>query len=396
MRCGGSADDSHQVQRAGPIVRKTTTVAAAFGLALVVFVFASASAQMLGNGIKKTLGRSASPENAIVLRKGSSSEMESGIEEQQVNLVLAQAQQVGASKEPPGVGEVLVVILLDKLGISGVSNVTVRGVTERAFDFRRTVKITEGRAAKPGADEVVVGAGITSRFKGLGIGQSFELKKNRLVKVVGVFADDGSSFESEVWADINSVRTAFGREGNVSSIRVRLDAASKFDAFKALIEQNRQLGLSAQREADYYEKQSEATATFLTIMGTMIAVLFGLGAMIGATITMNAQVANRQREIGTLRALGFSRRGILVSFLLESVVLSLIGGGVGAIAALCLKFVKITMLNAGTWAEIVFSFEPTPEIILRSVLLAAVMGIFGGFLPAIRAARISPIEAMRA
>ena len=372
------------------IVRKTTTVAAASGLALVVFVFASA--QMLGNGIKKTLGRSASPENAIVLRKGSSSEMESGIEEQQVNLVLAQAQQVGASKEPPGVGEVLVVILLDKLGTSGVSNVTVRGVTERAFDFRRTVKITEGRAAKPGTDEVVVGAGITSRFKGLGIGQSFELKKNRPVKVVGVFADDGSSFESEVWADINSVRTAFGREETVSSIRVRLDAASKFDAFKALIEQNRQLGLSAQREADYYEKQSEATATFLTIMGTMIAVLFGLGA----TITMNAQAANLQREIGTLRALGFSRRGILVSFLLESVVLSLIGGGVGAIAALCLKFVKITMLNAGTWAEIVFSFEPTPEIILRSVLLAAVMGIFGGFLPAIRAARISPIEAMRA
>ena len=129
---------------------------------------------------------------------------------QQVNLVLAQAQQVGASKEPPGVGEVLVVILLDKLGTSGVSDVTVRGVTEGAFDFRRTVKITEGRAAKPGADEVVVSAGITSRFTGLGIGQSFELKKNRPVKVVGVFADDGSSFESEVWADINTVRMAFG------------------------------------------------------------------------------------------------------------------------------------------------------------------------------------------
>ncbi len=376
------------------VVRKTTTIAAAFGLALVVFVFAAA--QMLGNGIKRTLGRSASAENAIILRRGSSAEMESGIEENQVNLVLAQAAQVGASKKPPGVGEVLVVILMDKLGTTGVSNVTVRGVPEDVFEFRTSAKIVEGRAAKPGSDEVVVGSGIRGRFKGLELGQSFDIKKNRPVKVVGVFADDGSSFESEVWADINTVRTAFGREGNVSSIRVRLDAASKFDAFKALIEQNRQLGLSAQREADYYEKQSEATATFLTIMGTMIAVLFGLGAMIGATITMNAQVANRQREIGTLRALGFSRRGILVSFLLESVVLSLIGGGVGAIAALCLKFVKITMLNAGTWAEIVFSFEPTPEIILRSVLLAAVMGIFGGFLPAIRAARISPIEAMRA
>jgi putative ABC transport system permease protein len=375
------------------IVRKTTTVAAAFGLALVVFVFAAA--QMLGNGIKKTLGRTANAETAIVMRKGASSEMESGIEEQQVNLVLAQAQQVGASKSPPGVGEVLVVILLDKLGTSGVSNVTVRGVPEDVFAFRPSVKIVEGRAPKAG-DEVAVGSGISGRFKGLGLGQSFELKKNRPMKVVGVFSDDGSSFESEVWADINSVRTAFGREGNVSSIRVRLDAASKFDAFKALIEQNRQLGLSAQREGDYYEKQSEATSTFLTIMGTMIAVLFSIGAMIGATITMNAQVANRQREIGTLRALGFSRRGILLSFLLESIVLSLIGGGVGAVAALCLKFVKITMLNAGTWAEIVFSFEPTPEIIIKAMVLAAIMGILGGFFPAIRAARVSPIEAMRA
>jgi putative ABC transport system permease protein len=376
------------------VVRKTTTIAAAFGLALVVFVFAAA--QMLGNGIKKTLGRSAGAENAIVLRRGSSAEMESGIEENQVNLVLAQAAQIGASKKPPGVGEILVVILMDKLGTNGVSNVTVRGVPEDVFEFRNSAKIIEGRAAKPGTDEVVVGSGIRGRFKGLELGQSFDLKKNRPAKVVGVFADDGSSFESEVWADLHTVRTAFGREGYVSSVRVRLDAASKFDAFKALVEQNRQLGLAVQREADYYEKQSEATSVFLTIMGTMIAVLFSIGAMIGATITMNAQVANRQREIGTLRALGFSRRSILTSFLLESIVLATIGGLVGAAASLGLSFVKITMLNAGTWSEIAFTFEPTPAIIIRSMVLAGFMGVVGGFLPAIRAARVSPIEAMRA
>lgn len=376
------------------VVRKTTTVAAAFGLALVVFVFAAA--QMLGAGIKRTLGRSANPEAAIVLRKGSGAEMESGIEESQVNLVLAQAAQIGASRKPPGVGEVLVVILMDKLGTAnGVSNVTVRGVPEDVFDFRNTAKIIEGRLPKPGSDEVAVGSGIRGRFKGLELGQSFDIKKNRPVKVVGVFADDGSSFESEVWADIHTVRTAFGREGYVSSIRVRLDAASKFDAFKALVEQNRQLGLGVQREADYYAKQSEMTADFLTIMGTMIAILFSIGAMIGATITMNAQVANRQREIGTLRALGFSRRSILTSFLLESIVLAILGGGVGALAALSLKFVKITMLNAGTWSEMVFAFEPTPEILVRAMLLAGFMGVVGGFLPAIRAARVSPIEAMR-
>jgi putative ABC transport system permease protein len=375
------------------VVRKTTTIAAAFGLALVVFVFSAA--QMLGNGIKKTLGRSANSDTAIVMRKGSSAEMESGIEESQVNLVLAQAQQVGASKAPPGVGEVLVVILLDKLGTTGVSNVTVRGVPENVFEFRTTAKIVEGRAPKPGGDEVAVGSGIRGRFKGLELGQSFELKKNRKATVVGVFSDEGSSFESEIWADIHAVRTAFGREGYVSSIRVRLDAASKFDAFRALVEQNRQLGLSVQREADYYAKQSAMTADFLTLMGTMIAVLFSIGAMIGATITMNGQVAHRQREIGTLRALGFSRRSILTSFLLESIALALVGGGVGAMASLGLKFVKITMLNAGTWAEIVFGFEPTPEILAKAVFLAGIMGVIGGFLPAIRAARISPVEAMR-
>lgn len=376
------------------VVRKTTTIAAAFGLALVVFVFAAA--QMLGAGITRTLGRAANPDSAIVLRKGSGSEMESGIEENQVNLVLAQAAQIGASKKPPGVGEVLVVILLDKLGTTnGVSNVTVRGVPEDVFEFRTTAKIVEGRLPKPGSDEVVVGSGIRGRFRGLELGQSFDIKKNRPVTVVGVFSDEGSSFESEVWADIHTARAAFGREGYVSSIRVRLDAASKFDAFKALVEQNRQLGLSVQREADYYAKQSEMTADFLTIMGTMIAVLFSFGAMIGATITMNAQVANRQREIGTLRALGFSRRSILTSFLLESLVLAFVGGGIGALAALALGFVKITMLNAGTWSEMAFSFEPTPDILVRAMLLAGFMGVVGGFLPAIRAARVSPIEAMR-
>ena len=376
------------------VVRKTTTIAAAFGLAMVVFVFAAA--QMLGNGIKKTLGRSANPDAAIVMRKGSSAEMESGIEEAQVNLVLAQAQQVGVSRRPAGVGEVLVVILMNKVGTAnGVSNVTIRGVPEDVYEFRDTAKIVEGRRPKPGADEVAVGSGIRGRFRGLELGQSFELKKNRPVKVVGVFDDGGSAFDSEVWADIHAARAAFGREGYVSSIRVRLDGASKFDAFKALVEQNRQLGLSVQREGDYYAKQSEMTADFLTIIGTMIAVFFSFGAMIGATITMNAQVASRQREIGTLRALGFSRRSILTSFLLESIVLAVIGGGVGAVASIALRLVKITMLNAGTWSEIVFGFEPTPEIIVKSMMLAGFMGVVGGFLPAIRAARISPIEAMR-
>lgn len=376
------------------VVRKSTTAAAAFGLALVVFVFASAL--MLSNGIEKTFGRSAAPDVAIVLRKGSDAELTSTIENKDVSLVLAQAAQIGASKKPAGVGEVLTIIVLDKVGVEGgVSNVNVRGVPDDAMAFRPTVKIVEGRAPAVGADEVVVGNAIRGRFRGLQLGESFELKKNRPMKVVGFFTDEGSSFESEVWVDIHTARQAFGREGNVSSVRVRLDSPSKFDAFKALVEGDRQLGLVATREADYLEKQSQATAWLLRILGALIAFFFGVGAMIGATITMNAQVAGRSREIGTLRALGFSRAAILFSFLLESMVLAVAGGALGALCAVAMKAVKITLLNASTFAEIVFGFEPSPGIIVGSMVLAAFMGLVGGFLPAVRAARVSPVEAMR-
>jgi putative ABC transport system permease protein len=375
------------------VVRKSTTAAAAFGLALVVFIFAGAL--MLVNGLKKTLGRAASPDVAIVLRKGSDSELTSGIEEKQVNLVLAQAQQIGASKKPVGVGELVVVILLDKMGTTGVSNVTVRGVQDDVMAFRGTAKVVEGRAAAPGTDEVIIGKAIRGRFKGLEIGQTFEMKKNRLAKVVGVFEDGGSSFESEVWADVHMVRQTFGREGYVSSIRVRLDSPSKYDVFKTLVESDRQLGLVAMREPDYFEKQSEATAFILGLTGGLIAFFFAIGGMIGATITMNAQVAGRTREIGTLRALGFSRAGILFSFLLESIVLALAGGSVGALCSLAMGAVKVPILNAGSWSEIVFGFEPTPGIVLGSLAFAVAMGVIGGFLPAWRAARVAPVEAMR-
>lgn len=375
------------------VVRRATTVAAAFGLALVVLVIAGA--QMAVNGLEKTLGRGASDDVAIILRKGSDAELPSGIEDKNVSMVVAAAQQIGATKKPMSVGEVVVVILLDKLGADGVSNVTVRGMPEDGLAFRPTIKVIEGKAPATGADEVIIGKQIRGRFQGMEIGQSFELKKNRKVKVVGVFEDQGSAYESEVFVDLHVLRQTFAREGYVSSVRVRLDSPSKFDAFKANVESNRQLGLVVMREADFFEKQSEQTGFLLKFIGYMVGVFFAIAAVIGATITMNAQVAGRTREIGTLRALGFSRLSILFSFLLESVVLSVIGGGVGAIAALGLGFIKVTLINFSSWSEIVWSFEPTPKILISSVVLAGFMGVLGGFLPAIRAARVSPVEAMR-
>ncbi len=373
-------------------VRKTTTAAVALGLGLVVFVFASV--MMLTNGIKKTMGRSASVDGAIVLRKGSTAELESVIDEPNVNLILNDTALPQVASGPRGVAELVVVILLDKIGASGFSNATVRGINQDSLPFRPSVKIVEGRAAQPGSDEVIVGRAIRGRFKGLELEQTFELKKNRSVKVVGIFTDNGSSNESEVWADVNTVRTSFRREGFISAVRVRVEP-SKFDAYKASIESNRQLNLQVLKEAEYYEKQSEGTATFISAMGIMIAVFFSIGAMLGAMITMHAAVANRQREIGTLRALGFSKFSILFSFLVESIFLSLLGGLLGAGASLAMGLVKFSMVNFASWSEIVFSFEPNAGTIIGAMIFATVMGLFGGVFPAIRASRVSPIDAMR-
>jgi putative ABC transport system permease protein len=374
-------------------VRRTTTIAAALGLALVVFIFASV--MMLTNGLKQMSMRAADPDVAIVLRKGSDVELSSGIDESNIALIAATPGVAQAtSGRPQAVGELVVVVLLEK-NSGGFSNVTLRGVPDNVMAFRPDVKIIEGRAATPGTDEAIVGKSIQGRFAGLEVGKQIEMRKNRPLKIVGVFEDDGSAFESEVWGDMNVIRATFGRQGIVSSVRVRLDSPTKFDAFKAEVETNRQLDVTTMRDGEFYERSSHGTALFLSVLGFIIAFFFSIGAIIGAMITMHATVAQRQREIGTLRALGFSRLQILSSFLLESVALALLGGVIGAGAALLMGMKRITLMNNATWSELSFRFEPTPKILITAIAVAAVMGILGGFFPAIRAARINPVQAMR-
>jgi putative ABC transport system permease protein len=375
-------------------VRKATTVATATGIALVVFVLASAL--MLSAGIRKTLGSSGRAENAIVLRMGSESEIGSVVDDPSVPLVLAApGVKTDERGQPLGAAEVVVVAAMEKVGADGVTNLTIRGVQDNVMTFRPEVHLVEGRPPRPGTDEAIVGARIRGRIKGVDLGQSFDIKKNRPVSVVGIFESGGSAYESEVWVDRELLRQAYGRQGVVSTVRVRLDSPSKFDAFRAGVENDKRLGLEALREQAFYEQQSEGTSKFLGVLGTVVSVFFAIGAMIGAMITMYAAVANRQREIGTLRALGFSRRSILSSFLLEAVILSVVGGAVGAVASMAMTFVKFSMLNFSSWSEIVFSFDPTPQIILTALVFACGMGLLGGLFPAVRAARTSPLKAIR-
>jgi putative ABC transport system permease protein len=294
-----------------------------------------------------------------------------------------------------GIGEVVVVVTLDKLGADGISNVTIRGTSEDVWKFRPEAKLVEGRLPRAGADECVIGKAIRGRFKGLDLGGAFELRKNRSLKVVGVFESQGSSFESEVWADLDIVRSAFGREGVVQSVRARLSDAAQYESFERSIESNRQLGFEVFRESDYYQKQSEGTSLFISVLGNIVAFFFSVGAMIGAMITMYSAVSNRKREIGTLRALGFGKLSIMSSFLLESLLLALVGGAIGAAASLLMGLVSFSMVNFQTWSEVVFSFEPAPGIIVGALLFASLMGFLGGFFPAVRAARMPLIKALK-
>lgn len=378
------------------IARKTTTIATAFGIGLVVFILATTL--MLAAGINKTLADSGGRENAIVLRKGTDSELASAFKASDVGLILAApAVKRDATGNPIVSGELVVVIALSRPGTDEgqIANVQVRGVTESAFRLRPDVKIVEGRLPKPGTDEVIVGKGIAGSFRGLSLGGQVELKKNRPITVVGLFEAGGSATESEIWADIDTVRTSFGRHALVSSVTVQLESISKYDVFESAIELDKQLELEVQRERSYFESRSENTSGLVRLVGVLIAALISLGAMMGASITMTTAVAQRQREIGTLRALGFSRFSILMSFLIESSVLALFGSLLGAACALLLSFVRISMTNFLTYQQVSFRFDTNPRLLFISIIIGAGMGVIAGFFPAIRAARVSPVVAMR-
>jgi ABC-type antimicrobial peptide transport system permease subunit len=291
--------------------------------------------------------------------------------------------------------EVVVIINLNKLGADGISNVTVRGVEEAALELRPQVRMIQGRMFRWGAREVIAGAGITHRFAGAQIGEKVKFGGD-LWTVVGIFDADGSGFESELWGDLNQIADAFKRS-SLSTVTLRLkdpeDLETVLSAFEA---DNRLQYFAPKREKKFFEEQSEMMATFIRILGIFVTVIFSAGAMIGAMITMYGAVANRTVEIGTLRALGFFRRSILLAFLLESLFLSLGGGLIGLGLASLLQFFTISTLNFGSFSELAFSFALSPSIIAASLGFALLMGLLGGFFPAVRAARLNIVQALRA
>jgi len=373
--------------------RRLTTVLTAGGMALVVYVFATVL--MLAAGLETTLVSTGRDDNVIVIRRGAQTEVQSGIDRRQAGIVeslpdvaIGQDGERMMSKEP------VVLINLPKRASGKPSNVIIRGVTPTGMALRPQAQIVEGRMFRPGTSEVIAGRSIADGFRGAGVGETVRFA-SRDWTVVGVFDAGHSGFDSELWGDAEQMLQAFRRTG-FSALLFKLADAERFDAVKAAIEADPRLTLEVKRETRFYADQSEALSRFISYLGTTISIIFSIGAIIGAMITMYASVASRTGEIGTLRALGFSRGSIMVAFLGESLLLGLIGGVVGLIAAAFMQTLQISTTNFQTFAELAFRFVMTPGIVVAAMAFALGMGFVGGFLPAARAARLKIVDALRA
>jgi ABC-type antimicrobial peptide transport system permease subunit len=276
-----------------------------------------------------------------------------------------------------------------------LGNVSIRGVSQRALELRPGVHIVRGRPFQFGTHEVVVGKSIASQFKGVTLGSQLSFGGDRWT-VVGVADAGGTGFDSEIWGDADQFMQAFGRPV-YSSLTFRLADPGRFDQLKARLQADPRIQyVEIKHERDYYREQSQTLAKFIRILGLLVTTIFSFGAMIGAMITMYAAVANRTVEVGTLRALGFRRRSVLGAFLVESVMLALVGGGLGVALAALLSFERISVINFQSFSEIGFGFALSPGVIVSALIFAVVMGVVGGFLPAARAARLDIVSALRA
>ncbi|MBP1749833.1 MAG: transporter, rane protein [Deltaproteobacteria bacterium] len=372
--------------------RRLTTVLTISGMALVVFVFTTIL--MLAQGLQKTLVETGSYDNAVIIRKGSGSEVQSWVDRAQAGIIETDPLVASGSDGKPLVARELVVLIgLPKKDTEKVSNVTIRGISEASLALRPQVVLTRGRMPKMGSSEVIVGSSVARRFKGADLGGELRFGMRQWA-IVGIFDAGNTGFTSEIWGDVEQLMPAF-RRPVFSSMILRMNDPSQFDMFKTRIETNPRLTQEVKREVRYYLEQSEMMAKFLRILGISLTLIFSLGAIIGAMITMYAAVANRIGEIGTLRALGFRRTSILISFLMEALLLGLAGGFAGLFFASFMQLVTVSTVNFQTFSELAFRFSMTFSIAVKALLFAVIMGFMGGFLPSLRAAHMNIVEALR-
>jgi len=372
--------------------RRFTTVLTAGGMALVTFVFAAVL--MLAEGLEQTLVDTGSPDNVIVLRASADTDVASVIDRSQAALIVVQPE---VEQTPEGVPlaskEVLVLVNLLKKDQNKPAHVVVRGIDRHSMDLRPQVRLVAGRNVRPGSREVLAGNSLAERIQGASLGGTLRFALADWT-VVGIFDAGRTAFSSELWVDGDQLMSAF-RRNVYSSVVMKVRGQDPFHQLKKSLESDPRLTIQVKREIDFYREQSEIMSRFIRILGLGMTLFFSVGAMLGAMVTMYTAVANRTREIGTLRALGFTRRNILIAFLAESLFLGLIGGTCGIAASSLLQWLTISTLNWQTFSELAFGFKLTADIAACTMAFALLMGFCGGFFPAWQAARMKIVDALR-
>lgn len=374
--------------------RLGTSLVIVIGIAGVVGVLVALLA--MGEGFRATLAGTGSDERAIVLREGANAELSSGLTREQADLLKRlPGVQRDAAGEPVASAELLVIADLPKASTGSAANAQVRGVQPEAFALRPQVRIIEGRNFTPGPRELIAGRGAASQFGGIEVGSRIAFRDSDWT-IVGLFEAGGGAHESELWGDAEVVQSAYRRNG-FQSVSVQLESAAALDAVREAIAADPRLNVKIQSEKSYYEAQSRQLSTVISIVGTVIAAIMALGAVFGALNTMYAAIATRSREIATLRAIGFGGLPVVVSVMIEALLLALIGGALGAaLAYLVFNGYTVSTLNGASFSQVAFDFRVTPALMQRGLVWALLIGLIGGLLPAIRAARLPVTTALRA
>ena len=367
--------------------------AAVIGIAGVVTVLVGVLS--IAVGFLRVMRASGSPDIAMVLRSGADSEMVSGLS-RDTTRIIADAPGVARTPEGPlASAELFVILSLPKRSTGTDVNVPFRGVERAAFRVRDQVKIVDGRMFEWGKNEVIVGVGAAREFAGLDVGHTLQTGHFQW-PVVGIFSTGGGAAESEIWTDATILQGAYHRGDSFQSVYVRLNSPAAFDAFKDALTTDLRLNVKVMRQTDYFADQSTMVTKLVTTLGYIVAILMAVGAVFGALNTMYSSVSARTREIATLRALGFGSGAVVVSVMLESIVLALVGGcGGAALAYVLFNGFQAATMNYQTFSQIAFAFAVTPQLLVQGIVWATLIGLLGGFLPALRAARQPIAVALR-
>lgn len=373
--------------------RWTSAIVAVVGIAGTVGVFVAMLS--LARGFKATLVSSGSEDNAIIMRAGATSEMTGGVTIDTVKIIQDKPGIARSADGPLITAEVVLVAPIPLISTGTDANVEVRGVSKNVLEIRRNIRIVQGRMFTPGLYEIVVGKNANASYAGLTLGNTISLGSVRW-KIVGIFDAGGSSFDSDIWGDAHLIGPAYNRPDTFfQSVTVHLTSPAAFQQLKDAVTADPRLNVDVTREIDYYAKQSNRLTTLITVLGGIVAFIMAIGAVVGALNTMYSAVAERGREIATMRALGFGGPSVIFSFVIEALLIAFVGGLIGCLAVIPLNGLTTGAMNLQTFSHVAFAFKITTELLVRGVIFALVMGLIGGFLPAVRAARLPVATALR-